>query len=810
MNKTAIKNFATWARKKLIADVTYKASLMGITEQGIKSALPQSMPGEEAFDIGTKEPYVISGAAVHQREALVRLINSRAKGSDYQTAFNSVVEEVAYTWFNRLIAIRFMEVNDYMPDHIRVLSSENSSKLEPDMVTTPFDTALEFSDAETQRILQLKNDNAIDELFQMLFIKECNSLNQYLPRLFEKTSDYTELLLNASITDREGVVYHLVHDIDEQDFDINNIGEDGRPTGQVEIIGWLYQYYNAELKDKTFAFLKKNKKITKERIPSATQLFTPDWIVRYMVENSLGRVWLNGHPNDELKKKWIYYIDEAKQEPEVEAKLKEEREEYKKLRPEDLTIMDPSMGSGHILVYAFDVLMQIYTSVGYSERDAAQAILKNNLYGLDIDERAFQLAYFAVMMKGRQYNRRILKKDDERIEPHVYAIEESNDINREHLKFIGNLQDEETREKNQKELVRLLDQFKDAKIYGSIIKVEGYNFDALREYICSTDIDKQISMDTLGLQETVIQEERLIDIASCLAKKFMIAITNPPYMSSGSMNPTLLKYVKTYYPESKTDLFSVFMDICRYVIARTGYYAMITQHSWMFLSSFENLRTTIVNQTIINMVHLGARAFSEIGGEVVQTVAFIGGRRVFKNFRGCYVRLIDFDGEDNKRRHVVAAINDHECGYYFETDKARYSEIPGVPVAYWLSKPYFDAFSRMKRLSDIADTRRGLQTGNSGEYIRLWPEIDNRNISMSLEETDEKKWVILNSGGPYRKWYGNLYYVVDWYKKGKNIKDSGKAIIPSENLYFHEVISWNKISSGRFAVRYQNEGINTR
>jgi len=486
MNKTAIKNFAVWARKKLIADITYKASLMGITEQGIKSALPQSMPGEEAYDIGTKEPYVISGDAVRQRAHLARLIEDKAKGSDYPTAFASVVEEVAYTWFNRLIAIRFMEVNDYMPDHIRVLSSENSSKLEPDMVTTPFDTELEFTEKEKQQIIQMKNDNAVDQLFQMLFIKECNSLNQYLPRLFEKTADYTELLLNVSVTDKEGVVYHLVHDIDEQDFDINNIGEDGRPTGQVEIIGWLYQYYNAELKDETFALLKKNKKITKERIPSATQLFTPDWIVRYMVENSLGRVWLNGHPNDELKKNWIYYIDEAKQEPEVEEQLKKEREEYKKLRPEDLTLMDPSMGSGHILVYAFDVLMQIYTSVGYSERDAAQSILKNNLYGLDIDERAFQLAYFAVMMKGRQYDRRILTRG---IEPHIYAIEESNNINRDHLKFLGNLQGEQTRTKNQKELLHLLDQFENAKIYGSIIKVKGYDFDALRECIRNATVD---------------------------------------------------------------------------------------------------------------------------------------------------------------------------------------------------------------------------------------------------------------------------------------------------------------------------------
>ncbi len=423
MNKTAIRNFAIWARNKLIADIQYKAGLMGITPEGIKTPLPQSTGETQFFDIGTAEPYSITGEEIKQRTSLVNNINQKAKETDYATSYKYIIEGVAYTWFNRLIAVRFMEVNDYLPSHIRVLSSE-SGKMEPDLVTNPFDAELSFTDAEKQEIIKLKNDNELDECFRMLFVKQCNALNEILPALFEKTSDYTEILLNISAIDKEGVVYHLVNDIPEDDFNIEK-------GGQVEIIGWMYQYYNTEPKNEAFA---KNGKITKEEIPAVTQLFTPDWIVRYMVENSLGRIWVEGHPNDSLKAGWKYFLEEAEQEPDVQAKLNEIHEEYAKLKPEDIRFIDPCMGSGHILVYAFDVLMQIYQSAGYSERDAARSILENNLYGLDIDDRAYQMAYFAVMMKARQYNRRILSADTP---CHVYSIQDSNNINRNQLQYFG-------------------------------------------------------------------------------------------------------------------------------------------------------------------------------------------------------------------------------------------------------------------------------------------------------------------------------------------------------------------------------------
>ena len=466
MNKTAIKNFAIWARNKLIADVSYDARLIGITEDGIAKPLPQSFGGTQFFDIGTAEPYSISGEAVRQRDKLIEVIQQKEKDTDYKTAYQYVIEEVAYTWFNRLIAIRFMEVNDYLPSHIRVLSSE-SGKLEPDLVTTPFDAELPFTAEEEAQIFQLKQDNKLDEVFRILFLKQCNALNEILPALFEKTKNYTELLLSLSVTNQDGVVYHLIHDIPEDDFNIER-------GGQVEIIGWLYQYYNTEPKAAAFA---KNGKITKEEIPAVTQLFTPDWIVRYMVENSLGRLWVEGHPECDLKENWKYYLEEAQQEPEVQAKLAEIRKEYAALNPEDIKLIDPCMGSGHILVYAFDVLMQIYESAGYSQRDAAKSILENNIYGLDIDDRAYQLAYFAVMMKARQYNRRILNGENT---CHVYAIQESNSINRAHLKYFGAGMDDIEKNAAKMQLEGLLDTLTDAKEYGSILNMGSYNWELLR------------------------------------------------------------------------------------------------------------------------------------------------------------------------------------------------------------------------------------------------------------------------------------------------------------------------------------------
>ena len=635
MNKTAIKNFAIWARNKLIADICYRAGLMGITEKGIADPLPQSTLDAQFYDIGAAEPYLVAGEAIKQRRQLVEVIRDKEKDSDYRTAYQYVMEEVAYTWFNRLIAVRFMEVNDYLPSHLRVLSSE-SGKVEPDLVTTPFDAELPFTAEEEAQIIQWKQDNKLDELFRFLFIKQCNALNEILPGLFEKTTDYTEVLLNLSVVDQEGVVYKLTHDIPESDFNI----EQG---GQVEIIGWLYQYYNTEPKAAAFA---KNGKITKEEIPAVTQLFTPDWIVRYMVENSLGRLWLEGHPDSDLRKNWKYYLDEAPQEPEVQAKLADIRKEYAALSPEDLTLIDPCMGSGHILVYAFDVLMQIYTSVGYSERDAAKSILEHNLYGLDIDDRAYQLAYFAVMMKARQYNRRILNGENT---CHVYAIQESNSINRAHLKFFGAGLSDVEKNTAKMQLEGLLDILTDAKEYGSILNVSEYDWKLLRRFVGGIDDEVQITLESAGVEQTAEELQKLIDLGETMARKYWVTCTNPPYAGTSNLSANVNNFVKKNYPDSKADLFAVFIERCRVMTADNGYQAMITQHSWMFIASYENLRKKLLKSNIVNLVHLGARAFDEIQGEVVQTVAFVLCNSAVCGYENIYVRLLEGKTEEEKR-----------------------------------------------------------------------------------------------------------------------------------------------------------------
>ena len=603
MNKTAIKNFAIWARNKLIADVSYDARLIGITEEGVAKPLPQSFGDTQFFDIGTAEPYSISGEAVRQRDKLIEVIQQKEKDNDYKTAYQYVIEEVAYTWFNRLIAIRFMEVNDYLPSHIRVLSSE-SGKLEPDLVTTPFDAELPFTAEEEAQIFQLKQDNKLDEVFRILFLKQCNALNEILPALFEKTKNYTELLLSLSVIDQDGVVYHLIHDIPEDDFNIER-------GGQVEIIGWLYQYYNTEPKAAAFA---KNGKITKEEIPAVTQLFTPDWIVRYMVENSLGRLWVEGHPECDLKENWKYYLEEAQQEPEVQAKLSEIRKEYAALNPEDIKLIDPCMGSGHILVYAFDVLMQIYESAGYSQRDAAKSILEHNIYGLDIDDRAYQLAYFAVMMKARQYNRRILNGENT---CHVYAIQESNSINRAHLKYFGAGMDDIEKNAAKMQLEGLLDTLTDAKEYGSILNVESYNWDLLRRFVAAEDTDGQISMDSVGVEETAEQLNGFIDIGETMARKYWVTVTNPPYLNAKNLQQNVVSYINDYFPLTKNDFFTVFIEKGLDYLIPNGLISMITQQAWMFQSSYESARKLVYEYAICNMAQLGPHAFDEIGGLMI-------------------------------------------------------------------------------------------------------------------------------------------------------------------------------------------------
>ena len=795
MNKTAIKNFAIWARNKLIADVSYDARLIGITEDGIAKPLPQSFGDTQFFDIGTAEPYSISGEAVRQRSKLVEVIQQKEKDTDYKTAYQYVIEEVAYTWFNRLIAIRFMEVNDYLPSHIRVLSSE-SGKLEPDLVTTPFDAELPFTAEEEAQIFQLKQDNKLDEVFRILFLKQCNALNEILPALFEKTKNYTELLLSLSVIDQDGVVYHLIHDIPEDDFNIER-------GGQVEIIGWLYQYYNTEPKAAAFA---KNGKITKEEIPAVTQLFTPDWIVRYMVENSLGRLWVEGHPDCDLKENWKYYLEEAQQEPEVQAKLSEIRKEYAALNPEDIKLIDPCMGSGHILVYAFDVLMQIYESAGYSQRDAAKSILEHNIYGLDIDDRAYQLAYFAVMMKARQYNRRILNGENT---CHVYAIQESNSINRAHLKYFGAGMDDIEKNAAKMQLEGLLDTLTDAKEYGSILNVESYNWDLLRRFVAAEDTDGQISMDSVGVEDTAEQLNRLIDIGETMARKYWVTCTNPPYAGTSNLSANVNNFVKKNYPDSKADLFAVFIERCRQMTVNNGLQAMITQHAWMFLSSFEKLREKMMLTETVNMAHLGARAFEEIGGEVVQTTAFVRCASHVEGYKGTYCRLIEPTSQQGKADMFISGQNQYRVG------QISFSKIPGVPVAYWISPEVLKLFDE-RTVGSIADAKSGMTTTDNTRFLRLWEEVNCQKIGFgygNIADTQDMKykWFPFCKGGDFRRWAGNESFVVNWFNNGEEIRVAAEGAtggrLVNIDCALRECLVWTKISSANISLRMKKQGI---
>lgn len=791
MNKTALKNFAIWARKKLISDITYSAGLLAVNENSIGEPLPQSRSDLQLFDIGTKDYAEVKGERISQRNSLVSAIRAKAEELDnYKVAFEYIVEEVAYTWFNRMIAIRFMEVNGYLP--IRVLSSE-SGKHEPDIVTTPFDAGLEFTGEESGRIYELRDNNRLEELFRMLFIRECNHLHDILPELFEATNDYSELLLSLSYTDKDGVVFHLVNDISEDDFNIEK-------EGQVEIIGWMYQYYNTEPKDKVFAALKKNVKITKENIPAATQLFTPHWIVRYMVENSLGRLWIEGHPDDDLRQCWEYYLDEAEQEPQVQAQLEEIRAGYREISPEDIRIIDPCMGSGHILVYAFDVLMQIYSAQGYSERDAAKLIVEKNLWGLDIDRRAYQLAYFAVMMKARQYNRRILTSG---IKPNLFVIDDNRALTPEIIEYIA-----DGDSKMAADLRSISDDLTNAREYGSIINVQPVDFNGLIERIGI--IAESDELNLIAMENKRIVCEKILPLvkqAQTLSQKYDVVCTNPPYMGGSGMNSVLSEYVKRCYSEAKSDLFAAIIIKCLEFTKQNGYSSLVTMQSWMFLSSFEEMRTKLLTlNTLTTLMHME----NMVMGIAFGTAVSVFRKGAVKGYKGTYNQIKLADIENAKPKSFPVAGN-----RFAQVSSDNFSKIPGMPVAYWVSVNTINAFDKPKLESGV-NAVKGLDTCDNDTFVRFWNEVDIHNINFSArssEDTFEAKWYPYCKGGGYSKWYGFMDKVVDWKDDGnilRNLRDSnGKIKSRPQNIryYFKEGLTWSTITSYKLSLRYMNHCI---
>lgn len=770
MNKNAIKNYAVWARTELMKQVAQKAYEYDVTES--------SLPGYNTDNVNGR---LLTGDEKKQLNELITEVK--------KNGYEHVIEEVAYTWFNRFIALRYMEVNNYLPQRIRVFTNDNN-EFKPDLLTDAIHVELDGLDK--QKVFDYIEENKQEELYKYLLLTLCNDMNQYLPDMFTSIKDYKTLLFPDNLLKEDSVLAKLITNIDEDSW-----------TDQVQIIGWLYQYYNSELKD----IVMKKKNYTKDDIPAATQLFTPDWIVRYMVENSLGRLYINKRKHEGIfadgknayqtseertanekfisnEMGWKYYLPEAKQHQEVIKELETIELEHAKLKPEDIKVIDPCMGSGHILVYAFDVLMDIYRDAGYSDRDAAKSILENNLYGLEIDERAYHLAYFALMMKARFYNRRILNKDTKF--NLVEIREPSSALKPEFEQYLGISTD----------LAHyLVNVFQDAKEFGSILNldcaVEQLNnlkdhLEKLKEESINKDLVTQSEISELNdLLKPLIKQARL------LALKYDVVITNPPYMPPSSKQKS---YVQKNYPDSKSDLFAIFIEKCHSLTKKNAYQAMITMHSWMFLSSFEKLRNKLlINNTIINMAHLGARAFEDIGGEVVQTTAFVFDNANIKNYQSNFKRLVDYNSQDAKEEEYLKDDN------LYTSSAANFSKIPGSPIAYWISKALYNCFTKNVSLSKIATTFRGLQPGNV-DFIKEWYEVDLNNIAFNNKE--ELTWKLITTGGEYRKWYGNLYRVVKWYKNGYEIKNNPKAIIPNETLYFKPVIGWSRIASGRLSFRY--------
>ena len=741
MNKTAIKNFAVEARVMLINAVTQLAYEFEVTENGTNDPAQESVNGRS-----------LTAAEKNQRSQLIANIR--------QNGFTQTMEEAAYTWFNRFIALRFMEVNNYLPSHTRIFSDE-SGNFKPEVLSDAANVEIDGLDKEL--ILELLENQENERLYKYIIITQCNALNKGLPEMFEQIGGWTELLFPRNLLREDSVIAKMITEIPEEDW-----------RDQVQIIGWLYQYYNTEPKDKVFADLKKNIKISAQAIPAATQLFTPDWIVRYMVENSLGRLWAEGHgkPDDA---DWKYYLDEAEQEDPVKAELEKIRAEYKNIQPENIKIIDPCMGSGHILVYAFDVLIDIYRSCGWGERDAAKSILRNNLYGLDIDRRAYQLAYFAVMMKARQYNRRIGSPENQ---PNLANFADVMGADTDMLS--GSIR-------------RFAEQFAFADTYGSLMTVNAPD-----------DIDAAVSdfSPTFGLN--MRQFDMMMKIYKILSQKYDVVCTNPPYMGGSGMNAKLSEFVKSKFPDSKSDLFACFIEKCGQLAKPHGFYAMITQHAFMFLSSYENLRKKLMQKTTVNMAHLGARAFDEIGGEVVQTTAFVMTGHI-KDYKGTYARLVDTVGENEKRDLFLSGDK------RFAAKQENFSKIPGSPVAYWVSENFIRAFENGRLLGEIASSKQGIATADNNRFLREWYEVNVEKILFDCSTHEESKtspakWYPYNKGGEFRKWYGNNDYVVNWQYDGAELRNFKKSVIRNPNFYFMPCFSWSLISSSVAAFRYKPKG----
>ena len=766
MNKSSLKIFAIETRKELMKKMRTRLEILGISKNGIEKA---KVIGKEVEVKGTLYP----------KESYDSLIRKYK-----QVGYEELIEESAYTWFNRLTALAFMEANGYIEEK---MIFNNGVKNEPAIIDNYYE--FEFFknlDNDLQKELHNLRDentpNSIEKLYSILMEEKCEDLSNIMPFMFKKKGTYSDILFPTGLLMENSLLVRLRKEIGEE--------------APIELIGWLYQFYNSEKKDEIFA---KKEKITKENVPAVTQLFTPDWIVKYMVENSLGKLTLKSTEiNENLKNNWKYYIDSEKEE------------NSEKIKIEDIKILDPAMGSGHILVYAFDLLFEMYENLGWSTKESVLSILKNNLYGLEIDERAGQLASFALMMKAREKFSRLFSvlKREENFKLNTLIIEESNSLS-ERVK-------NRIKANNLNNLNKIIEEFEDAKEYGSILKLESIDkeilereFNILKESFNNNEQETLIFNEdemNIDINEELELIESLIKQHITLTNQYEIVVTNPPYMGGKGFSPKLKTYVEKNYKDSKSDLFAVFIERCNEFTKKNCYTSMITMQSWMFLSQYKILRKNIIEKTEIKSLnHLGTRAFSEISGEVVSTVAWISKKISPKN-EGTYIRLVDYKNAELKEVEFSNRAN------YFQAKQKDFEKIPGSPIAYWVSDKIREIFEKNQKLGDIGEAKQGLATADNNRFLRLWNEVNYNKIGYNISNSQEaleskKKWFPYNKGGEFRKWYGNQEYLVNWENDGYEIKNFKNAVVRNPSYYFKESISWSKVSSSNFSMRFYQKGL---
>lgn len=755
MDKNAIKKYAVWARRELISRVSQKALQYGIAENEYADRNADSVNGK-----------LLTAEEKHQRAALTEQIN--------KNGYEQVMEEVAYTWFNRFCALRFMEVNGYLPTHIRVFTDDDNH-FKPQILDEAIN--LNLPGLKLDKVYELKNENREEELFKYLIIVQCNALNSVLPGMFQRISDYTELLFPDNLLRQGSVVEQLVSQIPADNFDVQT------ESGQIEIIGWLYQYYISEKHEEVVDPLH-GKSIKKEEVPAATQLFTTDWVVRYLIDNSVGRYWIERNPESKLKDELQYF---------VAPKSGEIKYINEKIEPKDLTVLDPCIGSGHFLIYAFDVLVKIYTEYGYSARDAAQIIVENNLFGLDIDDRATQLAYFSVMMKARQYDRRFFERG---VQPKIYSVEESNNFSKDVFDYIVG-----SNSAIKSDLQQLVDTFYDAKEYGSILQMPSVDFVALKRRF-----DEIIDDVSLFKDEAVSKFLPMVQVAEIMTNKYAVVATNPPYLNK--YDGKLKGFIDNNYKAYGGDLFSVFIYRNLLFCKENGYSGYMTPFVWMFIKTYEKLREYIINnKSIATLIQMEYSAYEEATVPIC-TFVLKNGR---ETCNGLYFRLSDFKGGmEVQRQKVLEALSSENCKYFFEATESNFSKIPGSPIAYWVSKEFLRTFEN-KIIDDYASTNNGFTTGDNNKFLRLWYEVPFEKIGLNVPSISDAalcafKWFPYNKGGDFRKWFGNNEFVINWEKDGKDVKAYGHLVARSLAYQFRESVTWNKITSGTNAFRYKSQG----